>query len=254
MFFILSKVLDFFLSPLVWIILLLLLGLLLKSPRLKKKFLYTGCILLLIFTNPFLAGLSFKAWEGVPIPMSSISNYETAIVLTGVASTRNTAEDRVFFGKGADRVLHAVQLLKAGKIKNILISGGSGTLVGKKTLEAIQLKKVFLFSGVPDSSIFIESNSRNTFENAQYSRKLIDSLHLRPRFLLITSAFHIPRATGCFSKAGIPVDPYATDFYSNQQTYTPGDLIIPRENALLMWSVLIHEICGFYTYRLIGYT
>ncbi|MGB4399127.1 MAG: YdcF family protein, partial [Daejeonella sp.] len=112
------------------------------------------------------------------------------------------APDRVFFGKGADRVVHAIQLYKAGKIKRIIISGGSGALVGKKVPEAEHLKKVFLFSGVPDSVLYIESESRNTVENARFSKRLIDSLQLQPKFLLVTSAFHMPRAMGCFQKAG----------------------------------------------------
>ena len=83
MFFILSKVLDFLLSPLIWVIFLFLLSILLRRPALKKRFFYTGFIVLLIFSNPFLASEAFRAWEGVPVPMSSIPNYETAIVLTG---------------------------------------------------------------------------------------------------------------------------------------------------------------------------
>lgn len=219
-----------------------------------KRFFYTGFIILLIFTNPFLASEAFRAWEGEPVPMSSIGNYETAIVLSGVASTREDAPDRVFFVEGADRVIHTVQLYKAGKIKRILISGGSGALVGKKVPEASLLKKVFLFSGVPDSVIFIEDQSRNTVESARFSRKVVDSLHLGNRFLLVTSAFHMPRSLGCFQKAGVSVAGYPTDFYTGDRSYDFADLIIPAESALSSWSTLIHEICGYWVYRILGYS
>ncbi len=221
---------------------------------LKKRFFYTGFIVLLIFTNPFLASEAFRAWEGEPVPMSSIGNYETAIVLSGVASTRDVAPDRVFFGKGADRVIHTVQLYKAGKIKRILISGGSGALVGKKVPEASQLKKVFLFSGVPDSVIFTEDQSRNTVESARFSRKMIDSLQLGYSFLLITSAFHMPRSMGCFQKEGINAESYSTDFYADERSLDFASLIIPEEGALLNWSTLIHEIFGYWVYKILGYS
>uniref|UniRef100_UPI0039831102 hypothetical protein n=1 Tax=Daejeonella sp. TaxID=2805397 RepID=UPI0039831102 len=123
MFFFFSKTLDYFLSPLIWVILLFLLCIFIKRPIFKKRLFYTALFILIIFSNPFLASEAFRAWEGEPIPMASISNYETAIVLTGVASSRDSAPDRVFFGKGADRVVHTVQLFKAGKIKKIIISG-----------------------------------------------------------------------------------------------------------------------------------
>lgn len=57
--------------------------------------------MLIFFSNSFIAGEALRAWDGEPVPMSSIPNYETAIVLTGVAGTRDAAPDRVLFGKGA---------------------------------------------------------------------------------------------------------------------------------------------------------
>ena len=252
MFFILSKVLDFLLSPLIWIVLLFILSILLNSPRLKKRFFYAGFLILIVFSNPFLASEAFRAWEGKPIPMFSIPNYETAIVLSGVASTREVAPDRVFFNKGADRVLHAVQLYKAGKIKRILISGGSGALVGRKISEAGQLKKVFIFSGVPDSAIFVEDRSRNTRENALYSKQLTNKIHFNSKSLLITSAFHMPRSLGCFRKAGMAVDGYGVDYYTADRSFDFGD-VVPDPHAMNLWGVLIHELAGYGVYKIMGY-
>ncbi len=224
-----------------------------KRLLLKKQFFYTGFFVLIFFSNSFIASEAFRAWEGEPVPMSTIPNYETAIVLTGVAGIRDSAPDRVFFGKGADRVMHTIQLYKAGKVKKIIISGGSGALVGKKVREAQQLKKVFLFSGVPDSALSMESESRNTVESARFSRKLIDSLKLDPKFLLVTSAFHMPRSMGCFQKAGVSVESYPTDFYTGDRNVDFADFLIPSEGALSSWSILIHEISGYYIYKVMGY-
>lgn len=129
-------------------------------------------------------------------------------------------------------MIHSIQLYKAGKVKNIIITGGSGALVGKKVPEAQHLKKVFLFSGVANSAIVIEAESRNTAENARFSRKLIDSLQLKPKFLLVTSAFHMPRAMGCFNMAGVSVESYPTDFYTGDRNIDFEDIVVPAEIAL----------------------
>ncbi|MDP2336726.1 MAG: YdcF family protein [Bacteroidota bacterium] len=254
MFFILSKVLDFLLLPLIWVILIFLYALFCKKPPRKKKTYIAGLLLLLFFSNGFIVNEAFLAWEDEPVQISELKNYETAIVLTGVASNRKGITDRVFFGKGADRVLHTVQLYKAGKIRRILISGGSGALVGEKIAEAGQLRKVFMYCGVPDTSIILEDRSRNTAESARYSKKLIDSLKLSGEFLLVTSAFHIPRSMGCFTKAGIEVKAYPVDFYSQDRDLDLETILLPSENALGKWAILLHEIVGYVVYKVMGYS
>lgn len=252
MFFILSKVLDFLLSPLVWIVALLILGLVLKRPVYRKRCLYAGLFLMVFFSNPFLADRAFRAWEGEPVPMSSVGNYDLGIVLTGVTMNMDDIPDRVFFSKGADRVLHAVQLYKAGKIKKILISGGSGSVLRKDIPESDKLSKVMLYSGVRDSDIIIENRSRNTRENALFSEQMIDSLGLKGDKLLITSAFHMRRSMGCFENVSVGVEPYKVDFYRGSSDFTLDDLV-PNEHSLYLWNVLIHELAGNIMYYLMGF-
>lgn len=253
MFFILSKTLDFLLSPLVWVIIVLCLAIWSKSSSYKRVYLSLAFIMLILFSNSFISGLVFRAWEGEPIPLESLSVYQTGIVLTGVAMTKKNAPDRIFFAKGADRVMHTVELFKAGKIRNILISGGSGAILNKEIPEAQKLKRAFLYSGVPDSVIFLEDRSRNTVESAKYSKRICDSLQLGSKYLLITSAFHMPRSMGCFRKAGINTEPYSVDYYTGDLDFTPGEMLIPSEYALYRWGVLIHELAGYVIYKLMGY-
>lgn len=252
MFFILSKVLDFLLSPIVWIIGLFLISFIIKNPRYKSRMFYTAFGMLVLLSNPFIAEQAFRAWEGDPVPMSSVGNYDVGIVLTGVAFSRGEAPDRMFFSKGADRVLHAIQLYKAGKIKKILISGGASSIIRNNIPEAGRLREVMLYSGVPDSVIIVEDKSRNTRENALFTKRLSDRLDLGSRSLLITSAFHMPRSLGCFSKVGMKVDPYKTDFYVSD-SYISIDKFIPDEHSLFKWDVLIHEGMGWVVYKMVGY-
>jgi uncharacterized SAM-binding protein YcdF (DUF218 family) len=253
MFFILSKVLIYILMPIIWIIAILLYALFTKNQKIRKKSIIICLLMLLFFGNGIIANEAMILWEKAPVPIASLATYDTAIVLTGIADQRKT-NDRVYFSQGADRVLHTVQLYKAGKVKKILITGGSGQLIGEKLPEADLLKSVFLYCGVNGTDIIIENKSRNTRESALLTRKLVDRLGIKGNFLLVTSAFHMRRAQGCFTKAGIKTDIFPVDYYSwKWKPLSPLD-IIPSEGPLSAWSILLHEITGYVVYKLMGYS
>ncbi len=254
MFFILSKVLVFLLSPLVWIVLILLYAFLSKNRKNKKYSFLTALSLLLVFSNSLLVNEAFLLWEDRPVAISQLKSYETAIVLTGVSSVREDFPDRVFFDKGADRLLHTVQLYRLGKIRKILISGGSGSVINRSLPEARQMERVFLYCGIPAEDIILEEQSRNTAESSVFTKRITDSLNLGSEFLLVTSAFHMPRSMGCFKKAGLTVRPYPVDLYSRRRNYNLSAILMPSEYALYQWSVLLHEVTGYIVYKIMGYS
>lgn len=249
MFFILSKILDFLLAPIIWILLTLLAAYFLKS----RRALLTGIILLFIFSNNFLVNEAFLLWERKPVILNGEARYQVAVVLSGFTKTRTSTPGRVHFNKGADRLLHTVSLFKEGKIEKILISGGSGSLINRDFSEARQLRRAFLYTGVPDSCIIVEGKSSNTVENARFSADTLRKLADPSKILLVTSAFHIRRAEACFIKAGIRPAIYPVDFYSKERRYHPADFLIPSDDAMNKWSILIHEVAGFMVYKVIGY-
>jgi len=254
MFFILSKILFYLLTPATWIFASLVGGLVTKKEQRRKRLVLLSLVLFFVFGNHFLANLCFMAWEPTPIALHDVGRYEVGIVLTGVIHSDKTTRDRVFFNKGADRVLHTIQLYKLGKLSKILITGGSGRVIGEKVSEAIELKKVFLYCGVPEKDLIIEPLSRNTRENALFSKYVLDSLGLSNRpLLLITSAFHMPRSKGCFDKVGLKTDTFPVDYYSGKTTLTPDGWLIPTEKSFSLWHILIHEWLGYFMYLLVGY-
>lgn len=254
MFFVLSKILFYLVMPPTWIALCLLYAAFSKQPQRKKKALIAGLVLFLFFGNIALVGKISYWWEPAPAEISKLADYELGIVLTGVVNLEMEPRDRVYFGKGADRALHTIQLYKLGKLKKILITGGTGKVTGEKLSEAVELKKVFLMCGVPDSALILETESRNTYENAIFSKGIIDSLHLTGNKLLITSAYHMPRSKRCFDKAGIATDIYPTDFNGMTNLgWTPDVWLIPSEKAFMGWYVLIREWLGCLMYKLVGY-
>jgi uncharacterized SAM-binding protein YcdF (DUF218 family) len=254
MFFVLSKILFYLLMPATWIAACLFYAVFSKKPQRKKTALILSLVLFLFFGNSLLVGKISYWWEPQPIKISELPDYELGIVLTGVVNLEMEPRDRVYFHKGADRALHAIQLYKLGKLKKILITGGTGKVTGEKISEARELRKVFLMCGVPDSVLILETESRNTRENAIFSKQVIDSLNLTGNKLLITSAFHMPRSKGCFDKVGIKADIFPTDFNGMSEiVWTPDIWLIPSEKAFMGWYTLIREWLGCAMYKLVGY-
>jgi uncharacterized SAM-binding protein YcdF (DUF218 family) len=253
MFFLLSKILDFLLQPIVWIVLVLAVGLLTRKAVRKKQLFVTGFCLLLFLSNPFIINEAWLAWEKPPVPVKEVPVYDAAIVLTGITLQNKSPHDRVYFEKGADRILHALMLYKKGRFGKIIITGGSGSILDKHATEAGELRKVLLQAGVPDSSIIVENKSRNTRENALFTAEILKTKPELQKLLLITSAFHMRRAAGCFQKAGLQPDLFPADYYSTDRLFTPEGLILPSEIALNDWRRLIREMTGFVMYKVLGY-
>jgi uncharacterized SAM-binding protein YcdF (DUF218 family) len=253
MFFILSKTLHYFLMPIIWVIVLLVLASFLKSPKWKRRSLITALGILLLFSNPFISNEAWRAWEVEATPIKELKKYDVAVILTGVTSYREDISDRIHTSKGSDRFLHPLQLYRMGKINKFLITGGSGYMLKDRVPEADQIEKILLLAGVPEEDILTESNSRNTRENATNTAAFLENHSEFEKILLVTSAFHMRRSEGCFNKVGINADGFTVDFYANERRYTPDETIIPNAAAFNNWHLLIHEVSGFIIYKLLGY-
>lgn len=252
MFFFLSKTLDYALLPMLWVTIVLLYAVFTKSQTRRKNSLIASLVLLFFFGNGFIINEMIYSWQKEPVVISEMPQYQTAIILCGIVLyDENGLKDRVRISVGADRILHPVQLYKMGKVKKILISGGSGTLVGDKSSEAVKLKSVLMYSGVPAKDIILEGASRNTHESSVMTKKLVDSLGLKGNFLLVTSALHMRRAHDCFTKAGLKTDPFTVDYSPHGEFFF--EQMIPTEMPMLGWTSLIREMVGYVAYKVMGY-
>ncbi|MFN6946643.1 MAG: YdcF family protein [Cytophagaceae bacterium] len=254
MFFILSKILFHLLMPIVLLTLLLILILWLKDKRKKRKALLIAIIAFILLGNDFIVNEALLLWEHPPRLFKEVTDdYDAAIVLSGVTNIYKSPKDRIHMNKGADRVLHAARLYKLGKVRKIIISGGSGSITQKDASESQQLYETFLLCGVPHEDIILEAKSRNTYENALFTTELIKEKDLGKKHILVTSSFHMRRSEACFNKAGLYPDTFPVDYYSHDRMYTPDVLIIPNEGSMQKWRLLIHEIIGYITYKVAGY-
>lgn len=255
MFFILSKTLDFLLSPLVWLSIIFLWALFTKKALLKKRLFRWGIGLFFLLSNPCLINLLLLAWEIPPKPLSSFDkSYDIAVVLTGITNNaRKTPTDRVYMQEGADRILHALMLYRQGKVKQILITGGTVEVTGKvHTSEAVLLAQILAQAQVPSEDIILETSARNTHENAKNTHQLVKEKYPDKTLLLITSAFHMRRAKACFEKVGLQVVPFSAGFHTQDLKWELS-WFIPTGRALQLWSLLIHEVSGYVIYKIVGY-
>ena len=255
MFFILSKVLVFLIKPINWIWFSLLYALFGKRPKWKKRSLIAAVVLFLIFTNHFLFNLSARWWEVETITADQVlESYDIGILLGGYSNFNiRPNHDRHNFSERANRFNNAIELYHQGKIKKLLLTGGSGSLLENEPSEAEAMRSYLIQTGVPDSNIIIEGASRNTRENATLSKAILDKDYPNASCLLITSAWHMRRAMGCFDKVELVYTPYSTDHLSEKIRPVPESILFPDRLGLYRWEVIIREIVGYIMYWLQGY-
>lgn len=240
--------------PLSVVCMLLIASALVKRVPWKKRLFAAGLGLLLFFSNDFIANEVMAWWEIPTKPYQVVKPHALGIVLTGSTIPLLKPDDRVYFQRGADRVTHTVQLYKLGLIKKILISGGSGRIMGEDEPEADKFRKVMIMAGVDSANIMIENETRNTYESAVAVKPMLDSLGYRAEdCLLITSAFHMRRSLACYHKAGVDIESFSTDFYAHPREYYPDAFLIPKVDALLVWHKLVKEWIGMIAYKIAGY-
>lgn len=259
MFYFLSKVLFYVLMPLSIILIGLLFTLFSKNQQVKRRSLIASISLIFLFGNGFLLNEALLWWEVSPISPDTISQpFDVGIILTGgMITNKQSTENQIFTDKTADRFIQPLRLYKMGKLKKILISGGSTNIhlirqdAADETMKVAQLMEEL---GVRKEDIILERKAKNTRENALNSAEILkNNPQYGNRFILFTSAFHMRRAEGCFLKAGIKVMPFSTAFKSKVRSFTLDNLLIPRELNMLDTYDLVHEWVGFVVYKVLGY-
>ncbi len=255
MFFSVSKILGFFTVPSNAAAMLCALGVLLLATRFRKaaaRILTLGVVLLLVIGfsplgNWLLLPLSerFPAWSAAGRPPDGI------IVLGGAIDAETSqARGSLEMDSSAERIVAMLQLARRYPSARIVFSGGSANLMETPVPEAPIAGDLLEDFGTPRSRIVLESESRTTAENAAFTRKLI-SPKPGERWLLVTSAFHMPRAIGAFRKVGLDVEAYPVDWRTRGWN-DALTLFTTLSAGLARTDVAIHEWVGLIVYRATG--
>ncbi|OPZ97569.1 MAG: hypothetical protein BWY70_01456 [Bacteroidetes bacterium ADurb.Bin408] len=150
--------------------------------------------------------------------------------------------------------MQAVYLYRENRIKKILISGGSGSLIFRDMREAVFLNDFLVNTlKIPQEDILTDTVSDNTYQNAVESARIIKEHFTNPKVMLITSAFHMRRSKMCFKKQGLNVIMYSTDLTTGPRRYQFEHLFMPSMQSLVQWNKFFHEIIGIVMYKIMGY-
>lgn len=262
MFIFLSKILPPLLYPLGLSCLLITAGLLLgKRPRLQRAALLGALALLLMGSNRWTAMALMRPLEWRYLPQEEIPAAEVIVVLGGDTAPPTYPRTLPEVGEAGDRLVYAAYLYSQGKAGSILFSGGAIDWMYPSLEPGSENAQLLELMGVPPEAIWLESESRNTYENALYSRQILEQKGIR-RIILVTSAFHMPRSVALFEHQGLEVIPAPTDFRTTQADWemlSRGDLrnlvfnLLPGPDNLQTITLALKEYLGLLIYRMRGW-
>lgn len=188
------------------------------------------------------------AFERPALPPPAVTGI---IVLGGGMDAKiNAARGGYELNRAGDRFVEALRLAERYPDARIVVSGGIGGLDQSGEPEALAGKRFFLDMGVERGRLLLETRSRNTDENAAFSKALIDP-RAGDTWLLVTSAFHMPRSVGLFRKAGFEVVPWPVDYRGTGAEGFGLSLYQPAEN-LTVTTLALREWAGLAAYNLTG--
>ncbi|MGB5212343.1 MAG: YdcF family protein [Anderseniella sp.] len=213
-----------------------------------------GTLYLWLAATPITAlSLINSLEEQYPIvSIDTLPKADVAIVLGGVSVQSQGLNPYADLKSGADRILHAVRLLKAGKVDRILVSSGRPVSQLDSRSEAEIIAGFLREFGVDDADIVLESKSRNTHENAINSLARMRENGFTSA-LLVTSALHMPRAAAVFRKAGVKFSPVSIDALSSSIEARSVFAFLPNSKALDYSTQSIKEWIGMLVYHLRGW-
>jgi len=253
-FYLASKLFWLVAEPTTAMTFLLLLGLLmlmLKRRRTGIGLIIAACaaLLLMNFTN---IGLLVLQPLEQRFPTPPYPEHVDGIIMLGggedseVSAARHIAE----LNENGDRFVEAARLALRYPSAKLVITGGIGDLTGVGDGDAAVADRFFPPLGIPASRLVLEGKSRNTEENALFTKALIGSTE-GETWLLVTSAFHMPRAVGIFRKTGLPAIAWPSDFKTSGSESFGLSFMRPYLNQAA-FSIGVREWIGLLAYRLSG--
>ena len=249
MFFPLSKILGFFALPSNLLITLGLLGALMLATRFarvgRRLLVFSVLSITIIGLSPLGNILILPLEQRFPQWDEAREMPDGIVVLGGaIGPELSLVRSEVSLNESAERVTVVAALARRYPQARIVYSGGNGGLIIRDGNEAEFALKLFQSFGIDPARIIAEDRSRNTVENAVFSKQLANP---KPgeRWLLVTSAYHMPRSIAVFRRAGFEVEAYPVDFRTRGwiDAVVPfgavGDGIRRTDTAMREWVGLV---------------
>jgi uncharacterized SAM-binding protein YcdF (DUF218 family) len=219
-----------------------------------------GLLIILVASNAWVSSLLMQSLEWQQISSEELPEAEAIILLGGSTRVPTPPRNTVEITEAGDRVLYAAHLYKEGKAPLIIATGGRITWLDNAPPEADSMKNLLIEIGVPESAIIEETQALNTYENALYTKKILEQRGIK-QSLLVTSASHMPRSLRVFQKQEIDVIPAPTDFLVTQLNWeqlqmTPQATLLnllPSAENLKQTTQALKEYLGLIVYWFKGW-
>lgn len=246
---VLNKVLPLFVLPLGLSVILLVWG----HARKRRVAVWLAVLLLILSSNPLVGRLAIRSAEGwadrrVPADVPSVD----AIVVLSAGRLIAPGPARVSEWGEANRFFGGLELFQANKARWIVFTAAWNGATPPTETEGEILRDLAIAMGVPRDRVLLTAKVANTVDEAREARQTLAGAGVEsPRVLLVTSAFHMPRATQTFSRAGFVVEPYPVDFWVSEARGFAVMDVLPNASALLQTQTAVREFYGraFYGLR-----
>ena len=253
----LSKILPPLVMPVSIVLILAVVALIMMQRGMKRtaaSVLAVAISVLWVSSTPMVAEGLYRGLESrhPEQPLDKVPEADCIVVLGGVVGAPLAPRVEADLGETIDRVYKSAQLYRAGKARSLIVTAGNQPGSQSPWAEADLIRELLMEWGVPKDAIFLEGSSRNTRENAIYSKNLIDSIHCKET-LLVTSAAHMPRALAAFRSVNASVIPVSTDVRIVDKDVPNLMDFLPSAGALAMTSEAIREWIGQWVYSLQGW-
>jgi uncharacterized SAM-binding protein YcdF (DUF218 family) len=239
------KILPLIVSPLFLIIFLIILGITFKSNKINLS----GVIILIFFSLPIISNklISYLERNYVIEDISTIEKADAIVVLSGMLKTIKVNDKLNYeFNDGVDRILSGIELFKNNKASLLILT--KGQLPWSLGIpEGEYLRNFAINLGVPEQNILLTNSAQNTDQEAKSIKKILNSNETR--IILVTSAFHMPRAKKIFEAYNIKVIPFAVDFINSHRKIVFMDFL-PSAASFNKSSFAIRELIGRFYYNL----
>ena len=241
----LHKIFPLIFSPLMLIIVLIIFGVIINS----KKISLIGIFILIICSLPIVSDklIAYLESDYQLTKPSNIISTDAIVVLSGMTRAINSKDGLDYeFSEASDRIFAGINLFKEKKAPKLILTRGKlPWSVGIP--EGEYLKDIVIKNGISENNILLTENVENTDQEAKAIKKLL-SID-KPKVILVTSAFHMPRAQLVFEAAGINVVPFAVDFQkeSSKQTFMS---FMPSAKSFYDTSFFVREMIGRVYYNI----
>ena len=257
----LSKFLPLFIFPIGLIFLLLILALFWQRGR--RTVLIVALAILWLGSSRYVAFALIRSLESQHPPVSGTPQAGAIVILGGGTRGNDPPRPMTEINEAGDRLLYGARLYHDGAAPIVLVTGGSIEWLTPEGIgpEANDMSALMSLLGVPSDALWLEAQSRNTYENALYSQQMLAEAGIDD-ILLVTSAMHMPRSVPLFEAQGLRVTPAPTDYLVSdaewRHLWRGGPTVtlinlLPNVEYLTYTTRALKEYIGLLVYGLRGW-